>query len=394
MIIEFLDLGPQPLANNFSDKPNSPPAYELRIGFNTENKMIRTLESPPPSAIFTKTYPYNSSHSPYLVKHFENIADQIVEKYQPNKVLEIGTNSLPFLKSFSPKTSVGIEPCTNFAEYGRGLGYTIYDKFWNLDTAKEVVDQHGKFNIIYAANCMCHIPNITEAFQAVDYALSNDGFFVFEDPSMLDVLRYNSYDQFYDEHVSLFSAISLCNEIWKNTGLEIIDIEHLPLHGGSNRFYVKKKDNHLELAQESVKHNITVEAYNELDHIETYIKFAQRVEKSKDDLLEWLSFLNHNDYKIISYGATSKATTIFNYCKITSKQIQYCIDTIPTKFDKYYPGTDIIIKPYTPNWWLENNIKYAFLGAWNFHEQILYQESAYKQSGGRFLSHVPYVKLL
>jgi methylation protein EvaC len=392
MLIEFLSLGHQPLANAFSSTPNSPKVYELRVGFNCENKMVQLLEAPPPSSMFNQNYPYDSSHSSSLVKHFKNISDQIKECFAPSKVLEIGTNSLPFLKNFPKENSVGIEPCGNFAKYGQEQGYSVYEKFWNLNTAHEVVDKHGKFDLIYSANCMCHIPTITEAFQAIDYALSDNGIFIFEDPSMMEVLRHNSFDQFYDEHYSLFSVISLSNEIWKNTSLEIFDVEKLPIHGGSNRIFCKKKTNQLLNSQESVRRTIEEEAFYELDREETYHKFAKQVKKSRDDLLEWFSFIRNNDYKLNAYGATSKIVTILNYCEIDRKIIDHFVDTTPAKHNTFMPGTDIPVIPYTENWY--EGIKYSWIGCWNFMEEVLKKESKAKQKGLRFLTHVPFVHLI
>lgn len=393
MLQEFLDLGSQPLANAYSIYQNSPTVYNLRVGLNTDNKMVQLMEYPPPSAIFTSDYPYSSSHSSYLVKHFRNIAEQIQENYNPKKILEIGTNDLPFLINFDVKTSVGIEPCKNFAEYGREKGYTIYDKFWNKETAKQVVEEQGKFDIVYAANCLCHIPNLTEAFQAIDYCLNSDGFLIFEDPSMLEVLRHNAWDQFYDEHVSMFSVSSLSNEIWQNTGMEIIDVEKLSIHGGSNRIYVKKKTNPNVHMQNDVIRYIEEEARNGMNRLETYQRFATRVQKSRSDIIEWLEFLKNNNYRVCGYGASSKATTIMNYCNINSKLIPYFIDTIPDKFEKYIPGTDIIIHRYTDDWWEAGDCKYAFIGAYNFTEQILEKEKDFKNHNGRFLTHSPVVRL-
>jgi len=392
MITEFLNLGEQPLANAYSAEPNSPKVYTLKVGFDEETKMVRLMESPPPSAIFTNTYPYNSSHSPFLVSHFKNIAEQIQEKYKPLKVLEIGTNSLPFLSNFDPKSSIGIEPCKNFAEYGRGLGYTIYDDFWDMKTAEKLIENHGKFDLVYSANCMCHIPNLTEAFQAVDHVLSTNGIFIFEDPSIVDVLRYTAFSQFYDEHVSLFSVISLCNEIWSNTKMEVFDVEHLSIHGGSNRIFVKKKDNTTTASQSTLNHIIDTEAWWGINRLETYIDFAKRVEKAKESLWEWLNYLNNNDKKIIGYSCPSKTTTVMNYCGITSKQIPYFIDTIPEKHNKYIPGTDIPILPYTEDW--HKDCRYAYLGAYNFAEQIINKEKSFKNKFGRFLTETPTVRLI
>ena len=95
-------------------------------------------------------------------------------------------------------------------------------------------------NLIYSANTISHIPNLKETFKAISNCLADNGVFVFEDPYIGSVLKHNSYDQFYDEHVHLFSLISISN-IVKEQDLKIIDVELLKTHGGSIRFHVAKK---------------------------------------------------------------------------------------------------------------------------------------------------------
>jgi methylation protein EvaC len=92
-------------------------------------------------------------------------------------------------------------------------------------------------DLIYAANCICHIQDLDECFSAVTKILSDDGIFVFEDPSLLRMLERGSYDQIYDEHTHLFSVTALDN-ILKKIGLKVFRVDNLLVHGGSNRIYI------------------------------------------------------------------------------------------------------------------------------------------------------------
>ena len=92
-------------------------------------------------------------------------------------------------------------------------------------------------------------------------------------------------------------------------------------------------------------------------------------ERSKKILVQTLQTLYEEKKRVVGYGATSKSTTILNYCGLNTDFIDYFIDTTKTKQGKFTPGTHIpIIKP-------KNNIKddvdYAFLGAWIFKKEIL-----------------------
>ena len=95
--------------------------------------------------------------------------------------------------------------------------------------------------------------------------------------------------------------------------------------------------------------------------------------------------------KIISYGATYKSTTIFNYCKINPKIIDYVTDTTLNKQGKFTPGTHI--KIISPKVGMNKTVDYAFLGAWNFKKEIFKKEKNFLKKGGRFITHVPKVKI-
>ena len=95
---------------------------------------------------------------------------------------------------------------------------------------------------------------------------------------------------------------------------------------------------------------------------------------------------------IISYGATYKSSTIFNYCKIGKKLIDYVTDTTLNKQGKFTPGQHIPI--VSPEIGMNNKVDFAFLGAWNFKKEILKKEKKFIRNGGKFITHVPFPKII
>ena len=221
-------------------------------------------------------------------------------------------------------------------------------------------------------------------------ALSNNGILVFEDPYIGSVIKINSYDQFYDEHVHLFSLLAV-SKILLNTDLRVFDVEVIPTHGGSIRFYVCRKKSNLKETKnlKSLKYK---EIKQGLHKFSTYIKFARKVKKSKKDLLKVLIDLKKKKKKIVSYGAAYKSTTVFNYCNIGSKLIDYVVDSTPNKQGKFTPGKHIPI--ISPEKGFNDSVDYAFLGAWNFKKEIKKKEKSFLKRGGRFIIHVPKVKII
>ena len=206
---------------------------------------------------------------------------------------------------------------------------------------------------------------------------------------MAEVINNNSYDQIYDEHPHVFSVISLDNLLNRN-GLEIVKVENLPVHGGSNRIYAMKIGE--GVIDGSVEKNKSYERVLGLDKMETFVRFAQNISKSKADLVRLLNKCKDEGKKVISYGASSKSTTIFNYCGIGPDLITYITDTTPEKQGKLSPGMHIPV--ISPEQGFNGSVDYAYLGAWNFVQEIKNKEKDFINSGGKFISHVPIVKFV
>ena len=129
-----------------------------------------------------------------------------------------------------------------------------------------------------------------------------------------------------------------------------------------------------------------------MNKIATFIKFSNRVKKSKNILLKIFKKLKKDNQNIISYGATYKSSTIFNYCKIGKNLINYVTDTTINKQGKFTPGQHIpIISPEKKK---KKNVNYAFLGAWNFKREILKKEKNFIKRGGKFITHVPFPRII
>jgi len=383
---QFLNLGKQPIANGFlyEDQIKDEYFFNLGVAFDEETKLVTQTEYVDPPLMFNDKYVYRGSMSQTMREHFKSLC----ETFSSNtKILEIGSNDGVFIKNLNPKFTISVEPCSNFAKETQDMGYTTYPEFWTQELSNKILKNHGKQDIIFAANCICHIPDLDQTFNAIKSLLSDDGTFIFEDPSLAEVINNNSYDQIYDEHPHVFSVIALDN-LLKRNGLQIVKVENLQVHGGSNRIFAKKIGSKVD---KSVELSKSYERILGLDQFKTFKRFAQRVEQSKEDLIRLLTQCKKENKKVISYGATSKSTTVFNYCNIDSELISYITDTTPEKQGKLSPGMHIPV--ISPEQGFDDTVNFAYLGAWNFIKEISKKEHKYLDSGGKFITHVPIVKI-
>lgn len=384
----FLDLGMQPIANNFlKEIPENEFKFHLTVSYDDETSLVSLDDFVPPELMFNENYVYHASMSKTMRDHFLSGANHLKNILNPKSVLEIGSNDGVFIKNFDPATTAAVEPCGNFADLTNEMGYQTYCDFWSKDIIEKIV-QTGKKDLIFSANCICHIQDLDDAFSTVEKVLSTGGAFVFEDPSLYKMIKRGSYDQLYDEHAHVFSVIALSN-VLKRSNMEIFRVESLKVHGGSNRIFACRMGE--RPIDESVSYHISMEKEAGLDKLETYVNFGNQIETSKKQLTNLLKELKRKGSKIISYGATSKSTTVFNYCGINSSTIDYIVDTTPSKQNKFSPGVHIPV--IAPEDTAIADADYAFLGAWNFEAEISAKESEFLKLG-RFITHVPFVRII
>jgi len=396
MIKKFLDLGMQPLANKYLTKKdiikkNKEQFYHLEVGFNSKTKLVSIINTVPSKKMFDGNYPYRSSMSRTMKLSFKKLAKNLINTYNPDFILEIGSNDGPLIKNFSKKKAICVEPCKNLAKITKRMGYKTYTNFWNMRLAKKIKSKIKNVDLVYSANTLSHINDLNSVFRSIAYILSDDGILIIEDPSLLECLQKISYDQFYNEHIYVFSLLSI-NNLIKKYKLEVFNIEKLNTHGGSLRYYIKKVSNNKFDVHEKVKMQLNRELKYGINKYSTYIEFKNKVESSKRKLKQIFLKLKKKNKKIIGYGATAKSSTVLNYCNIKNEALEYFLDTTPNKIGKYMPGTHIYIKNYNKT--LLNKVDYAFLGAWNFKEEIFKKEKRYIENGGKFITHVPIPKIV
>ena len=391
---DFLNLGRQPIANSFLSSISkkslkSEYFYNLIISFNTKNFLVSVKKPVNPKIQYTDKYAHRASESQTMRNAFRSAALKLYKRFKPKKIMEIGSNDGVFLKNFPRQKVVGVEPCKNLAEITKKK-FKTYPNFWNKILSKKILEKHSKVDLIFSANTISHIPNLKETFEAIFNIISDDGVFVIEDPSLSSVIKINSYDQFYDEHVYVFSTLAVEN-IVKKYKLRLFDVEKINTHGGSLRYFICKNDSKHKKTKRLVS-ILNEEKKIGLDNFNTFKKFAKRVKNSKKKLVSLLKKIKKNNNKIISYGATYKSTTVFNYCKIDTRYLHYVTDTTFNKQGKFTPGTHIPI--ISPEIGFNESVDYAFLGAWNFKREILNKEKKFIKRGGKFITHVPEVKIL
>lgn len=392
----FIDFGRMPIANGFLSKEDFETEwfFNLRVGFCSACNMVQLTELVDRERMFHDQYAFFSSTSTRMAEHFRTFAEDVKASWRSEKdpfVVEIGSNDGITLRNFASAgiRHLGVEPSANVAEEARKKGVNTICKFFDAETARAIVAEHGQADAFIAANVMCHIPYIHSVVEGIRVLLKPQGVVMYEDPYLGDIVTKVSYDQVYDEHAFYFSVASV-SHLFGQHGMEVIDAIPQDVHGGSMRYVIAHKG--ARPISPRVAAQRRVEAELGLDKAETYVDLRKRIERSRDELLALLESKKAEGKRVVGYAATSKSTTVTNYCGIGPDLVEFISDTTPIKQGKFSPGTHIPVRPYSD--FTKEYPDYALLFGWNHSVEIMAKEEAFRAAGGKWLVYVPEVKVI
>ena len=381
-----LDLGKQPLANNLlapEDLSKPEPRFPLRLAVCTDCWLLQITDLVPPVELFSD-YVYFSSYSETWVAHTAACAERYLREFAPQHVVEIASNDGCFLRHFAEAgvSHLGIEPAENVAAVARENGVTTHSQFFTERVARGLANKK-RADLILANNVFAHAPDINDFVAGLRELLTKDGHAILEFPHALEMIAQGEFDTIYHEHVFYFTLTAL-QPLMARHRLHITRVEGIPIHGGSLRIFVRhaghpEDETVAVMLQKEADAGVTTKKY--------YEEFNHQAEVTKAILETSVFALQKTGERVAAYGAAAKGSTLLNFCKLSADDIEFVADRSPHKHGRLTPGSHIPIVP------AEELAKRApdvtLLLAWNFTDEILEQQSAYREAGGRFLIPIP-----
>lgn len=261
----------------------------------------------------------------------------------------------------------------------------MVNEYFSPEIAQGVKDRYGAAKVIVTTNTFNHIDDLHEFTRGVVTLLAPNGIFIIEVPWSVDMIQNNEFDTIYHEHLSVFSVKSLV-DLFHFFDMEIFNIERLHIHGGSMRVYSQPK-----FGGRTVSHVVLdwlmQESREKFSLESTYDAFKKRVEENKKTFMSLLEGLKCSGKKLAGYGAPAKGTTLLNYYGIGPDLLSFLADKNRLKQGLYSPGTHIPI--VSTERIITDMPDYLLILAWNFSEEIINQESQYRQKGGQFIMPIP-----
>jgi nucleoside-diphosphate-sugar epimerase/2-polyprenyl-3-methyl-5-hydroxy-6-metoxy-1,4-benzoquinol methylase len=367
-IESVLNLGHQPLANDFINVREKIPSYPLEVYrcmhcSHTQLSYIVDRES------LFRNYIYESGTSQTLRDDFKRIAQTYTRRFtKPNPtVLELACNDgyqLDEFKALGWKT-YGVDPAMNQVQKAVAKGHTIDCKFWGTEPST-IVDGVD-LDLIIAENVVAHVANPVDFIRTCTNVMSDKTLLVLQ-TSQAHMYVNNEFDTIYHEHISFFTVRSMMHAA-KNAGCTLVHVYKTPVHGISYVFEIKKgvfPTPDTPVLQDEVRLGLYTDDF--------YTMYASSIDSLKAKCLGVLKAYSESGYTILGFGAAAKGNVFLNYIFDSAPSPlapKFIIDDSTLKQGKFTPGTQIEVVGSTKfEEYVDKKVVIVIL-AWNFAHEII-----------------------
>jgi SAM-dependent methyltransferase len=393
----ILSLGPTPLANAFLRSPDefeAERAYPLDLYFCARCGLLQLLDVVSPEVLF-RHYLYVTGTSATQTEHNRRYARAVVDRLglgTADLVAEVASNDGTLLRAFAAHgvRTLGIEPARNLAAEASASGIETVSEFFTRELAGRLRAERGAARAVVANNVLAHVDEPRDFLAGCRDLVADDGLVAIEVPYMAELLERVEYDTVYHEHLSYFSIGSLLR-LAEAVDLSVVRLEKVPVHGGSLRLFFSRS------AGEHAPDVLDLEAGERragLMDVARYRRFAAEVEESRRALVELLERLAGEGRVVAGYGAPAKGNTLLNFCRIGPALLRYTVDRNPRKVGLFTPGMHIPVRNVSALTAGEDTPDYVVILAWNLAEEIMQQQQAFRERGGRFIVPVPRARVV
>jgi NDP-4-keto-2,6-dideoxyhexose 3-C-methyltransferase len=329
--------------------------------------------------MYGDNYGYRSGLNPSMVAHLRCKVQRIkgaCELHDGDVILDIGSNDATTLKQYElPGCQlVGIDPTgKKFASYYTDNIALVPDFFSAALFKKQIGARKAK--VVTSFSMFYDLDDPLGFMREIADILAPDGIWVFEQSYMPAMLQTNSYDTVCHEHLEYY-ALEQINWMAQRAGLEIIDVELNEVNGGSFSVVVQPAGGPRKAAG-SVANLLEQEQRLDLNDLKTYVAFADRVKRSRDAFVSFLTGAKAQGKRVAGLGASTKGNVVLQYCGVDASLIYAIGEVNEDKFGAFTPGTRIPIVDEKQV--LAERPDYAVVLPWHFRSFFEKQER-YKQT--------------
>lgn len=354
---------------------------------------LQLLDVVHPDVLF-REYTFRTSSSAGLIQHFRRYADDVCQYVSPptgSLAVEIGSNDGTLLRFFQERglRTVGVDPAYEIATEASAAGIETIPAFFTSNLATQIAEQHGKAKVVAANNVFAHADDLADIAEGVRTLLAPDGVFVFEVSYLVDIVENMLFDTVYHEHLC-YHSIKPLHRFLARHGLMLINVQRLPVKGGSIRCFAQLNDSIRPVAT-AVPEMLAMEAALGMDQLTTFERFAARIAECKRETKTALSKLKSAGATAAGFGASATVTTLLHQFDLAD-DLEFLVDDNQSKWGLLSPGHHLRVRP--PQDLKEQNIGCVVILAWAYATPILNRHRSNVVDGGRFLIPLPTLQIL
>ena len=392
----LLDLGNQPLCNDFLPAGNAPEPqtyYPLCVCYCQHCALVQLDYVIPTEFSFGDQYTYLTGSSASLIEYYSQLARRLTDKFglRPgDTVIAIGSNDGTFLKAFRSlgMEVLGIEGASKSWEISETDGIQVVHQFFGLGSAstiKERLRPGSKVRLVLAMNVLAHTDNINEFLAEVGNLMEPDTVFVSQSHWLAALVQEFEFDTIYHEHLRYYTLKSL-TRLFSRHGLHVEDAELVDFYGGSILVYARRSASE---ESEGVKSILAEEA--KIDVIESLRNMKQVLLNNRARLLSLLVDLRNAGKRVVGVGAPMKASTLLNFYGVTPDLLGSIGEVNQLKIGTLVPGVRIPV--VHEDVLFEEHPDYALILSWNMADFLMpkFRSRGYQ---GKFILPVPQVEVI
>jgi len=384
----LLDLGSPTLpAYLRADEPD-PERLPLELAVCRQCDLVQLRHSIVDLDRLYRRYWYQSGINEAMVVELQDVAAcalDVAPCGPDDTVLDVGANDGTLLRLFSPNWRIAVEPSRTFADRLRDCADLVLPEYFPSDSTQALPDHSVT---ILTSNAMFYDVNDPLRFvQEVDRLLTADGVWIVQMQDLAQMVAAGAYDNICFEHQAYYSTATF-RQLLALVDLEIKRVETRAINGGSLRYYVTRRHRpHLRLKPGRSLHNqLASEAWLTRARLD---RFAWDTAQHKMELVSLLQACRDSGLAVDLYAASTKSSTLLQYCGIDHSLIRCAVERSPEKVGLVTSGTRIpIIDEET---WRCDPAPVTLLGAWGFREGVLCREAAYT---GAWIIPLPQVETI
>ena len=367
--------------------------YPLRAKVCERCRLVQVDYDVAPEELFGN-YVYFSSYSDEWLAHARAYCEMARRRFAlgaDSLVVELASNDGYLLKNFLAMgvPVLGIDPSDTVAAAAERIGVPTLVEFFGESLALKLAQQGRRADLIIGNNVLAHVPRMNDFVAGIARLLAPHGTVTMEFPHLLELIEQVEFDTIYHEHYSYISLYAI-EQVFGRHGLRIHDVERLPTHGGSLRIFAVHSQRRDPEDSEALHALRRQEAAAGLQDLQTYQRFAQRVEACRTALREFFAQARRDGKTVAGYGAAAKGNTLLNFCTATSADVAMVADRNPHKQSKWLPGTHIPV--VSPEELMRARPDYVLILPWNLQDEIRRQLAGIHAWGGRFVIPIPLVR--